>query len=199
MFDLLETFKTENGKIEHLDYHQARVNRSLLDIYQISEGFSLKEFFNQQTLPQEGIFRGRLLYEEEIKQFEISPYIAKEIKTFKFEESGELEYPYKWANRDYFKDVLNSNQKVNEIIFHHNGLISDCTIANLAFLKNGIWYTPASPLLEGTTRSRLLANQKIQELDIFTKEINQFERICLINVFRELSLENSLSLPDCIL
>ena len=44
MFDLLETFKIENGKIAHLAYHQARVNRSLLDLYQLENSFSLEDF-----------------------------------------------------------------------------------------------------------------------------------------------------------
>ncbi len=199
MFDLLETFKIENGKVAHLDYHQDRVNRSLLDLYQINEGFSLIDFFNHQDLPSDGIFRGRLIYEEQIKHFEILPYKEKPIKNLQLIESGEFDYTYKWADRSYFNEQLKLHPESDEIIFFFQHKIQDCSIANLAFLKNGIWYTPKSPLLKGSTRARLLVEHKIQELDILTSQIDQFERICLINVFRELNLQNSLSLPDCIL
>ncbi|MEY4382871.1 MAG: Aminodeoxychorismate lyase [Bacteroidota bacterium] len=198
MFDLLETFKIENGKIAHLAYHQARVNRSLLDLYQLENSFSIEDFIKTQALPTSGIYRGRLLYEEEIKHFEILPYKEQHIQTFQLVDAGEYEYPYKWADRDFFAAQKKLHQS-DEIIYFSNNKIQDCSIANLAFLKNGQWYTPKSPMLAGTTRARLLDEHKIQELDIFTDEIHQYERICLINVFRELSFENSLLLADCIL
>lgn len=197
--ELLETFKIENGQITYLDFHQQRVNRSLADLYQINEGFSLKNFFENQNLPQKGIFRGRLIYEEQITSFEIIPYQEQVIRSFKLVNSLDFDYSYKWADRQFFADQKNLHTTVDEIIFYSNNKIQDCTIANLAFLKNNIWYTPKSPLLKGTTRERLLKSEQIQEHDIFVQDIDQFERICLINVFRELHIKNSLSLPACIL
>jgi len=197
--ELLETFNIKNGQVLHLDFHQQRVDRSLFDLYQIDKGFSLINFFENQQLPSQGMFRGRLVYEEQIKSFEIIPYQEQFIKTFKLVDCGSYDYSYKWADRSFFADQKSKFPEVDEIIFYSNHTIQDCTIANLAFLKNGVWYTPKSPLLKGTTRERLLSTNQIQELDIFVHEIDQFDRICLINVFRELSLENSLSLAACIL
>lgn len=198
MFDLLETFQIKNGAVQHLFYHQKRVNEALLDLYQLDYAFSLKDFFEQQELPSEGIFRGRLLYEEEIKSFEILPYTEKIIKKFTLVDAEEFEYPYKWADRSFFSFHLQNNPEVDEVIFHKNGLITDCTIANLVFWKGEKAYTPKQPLLNGTTRTRLLTENKIQEIDIFVKQIHEFERISMINVFRELNYENSLSLTECI-
>lgn len=199
MMELLETFNITNGQVLHLDFHQQRVDRSLYDLFQIEKGFSLKDFFNHHNLPVDGIYRGRLIYEEQIKSFEVIPYKEQSIKTFKLVAIGEYDYAYKWADRSFFADQKCNFSEVDELIFHSNQNIQDCTIANLAFLKNNTWYTPKSPLLRGTTRERLLHTNQIQELDIFIDEIHQFERICLINVFRELSIENSLSLPACIM
>ncbi len=199
MFDLLETFRIENGKVAHLDYHQARLDKAQQDIYQVSGTISLQDFFNHHTLPINGIFRGRMLYEEEINQFEIIPYHENTIKTFSLCELVEFEYPYKWADRSFFVQQKELHPESDEIIFYSKNKIQDCCIANLAFLKNDKWYTPKSPLLEGTTRARLLAENKIQELDIFVDKLIEFDRICPINVFRELSLEKSLLLAECIL
>ena len=85
------------------------------------------------------------------------------------------------------------------MIFELEGKIQDCTIANLAFLKNGIWYTPKNPLHWGTTRARLMDENKIQETDILVDELSSYSHICLINVFRELSLTKSLSVSVAIL
>ncbi len=199
MFDLLETFRVENGKVEHLSYHQTRVDRSFKDLYQIENGFSLIDYFNHLKLPAVGLFRGRLLYEEEVKSFELLPYQENKIKSFSLCEIGEYDYTYKWADRTYFSMQKKLHPESDEIIFYSKNLIQDCCIANLAFFKNGSWFTPKSPLLEGTTRARLIDDQKIQECDIFLDELLAYERICLINVFRDLSIENSLSLPNCIL
>ena len=37
MFDLLETFQIKNGAVQHLFYHQKRVNEALLDLYQLEK------------------------------------------------------------------------------------------------------------------------------------------------------------------
>jgi 4-amino-4-deoxychorismate lyase len=88
---------------------------------------------------------------------------------------------------------------VDEVIITQNGVVKDCTIANLAFYKEGKWYTPRIPLLKGTTRARLIEEGKIQEVDIFMDQIHSYSHICLINVFRELSLEKSLLVSNSIL
>lgn len=199
MFDLLETFHISNGEIKHLSYHQERVQNALKDLYQQENCFSLLDFFKSQALPNTGEFRGRLIYEEEIKSFEIVPYQELEIKHFALVEVGEYEYPYKWADRTFFAEQKQLHPEADEVIFHKNGQLQDCTIANLAFLKNGSWYTPKSPMLRGTTRERYLREGKLKELDIFIHDLGQFERICMINVFRPLEIEKSLLLTDCIL
>ena len=87
----------------------------------------------------------------------------------------------------------------DEVIFHQDGIIQDCTFANLAFLKDGVWYTPEAPLHWGTTRARLLVEDEVEDTDILVSELHQYERICMINVFRPLSLENSIAITDAIM
>ena len=141
----------------------------------------------------------RIVYEEDPIQIEILPYIEKEINTFRLVESGEIDYGFKWSDREFFKQILALYPDVDEVIFTKDGKIQDCTIANLAFLKEGIWYTPEDPLHWGTTRARLIVEEKIEEADIFVEDLAQYERICLINVFRPLDMEHSLFLSQAIL
>ena len=199
MFSFLETICIENGLLKNLPYHQKRVNETFVTFYPDQIPFDLSEALSKQNIPATGIYRLRVIYEEQIKSIEFFPYQEKKIATLKIIHTGEFDYGFKWADRSYFEHILIENKEVDEVIFELDGKIQDCTIANLAFLKNGIWYTPKNPLHWGTTRARLIDQNKIQETDIFLDELSSYSHICLINVFRELSLAKSLSVSAAIL
>jgi len=199
MFSFLETICIENGLLKNLPYHQKRVNDTFESIYPDRVPFDLSDALSKQNVPSCGIYRIRIIYEEQIKSIEFIPYQEKKIVSLKIVNTGEFDYGFKWADRSYFEHTLSENKDVDEVIFELDGKIQDCTIANLAFLKNGIWFTPKNPLHWGTTRARLIDENKIQETDIFLNKLSSYSHICLINVFRELSLAKSLSVSAAIL
>jgi len=199
MFSFLETICIENGQLKNLAYHQKRVKDTFESFYSEFIPFNLEYLFSQQTIPTTGIFRSRVIYEKKLISIEIIPYHEKKITTLRLVHTGEFDYGFKWADRSYFEHVLSENKDVDEVLFELEGKIQDCTIANLAFFKNGIWYTPKNPLHWGTTRARLIDENKIQETDILLNELSSYSHICLINVFRELSLAKSLSVSAAIL
>ena len=199
MFSFLETICIENGLLKNLPYHQKRVNETFVSFYPDRVPIDLSEALSKQNIPSAGIYRLRVIYEEQIISIEFIPYHEKQIAILKIVNTGEFDYGFKWADRSYFEHTLIENKEVDEVIFELDGKIQDCTIANLAFLKNGIWYTPKNPLHWGTTRARLIDENKIQETDIFLDELSSYSHICLINVFRELSLAKSLSVSAAIL
>lgn len=198
MFSFLETICISNGKAQHLDYHQLRVNETFESFFPEWEPFELLEEIEKIKLPSEGVHRLRITYTEDPQTIEIFPYIEKNIQTFKLIDSGEIDYGFKWADRAFFQQILDQHPEVDEVIFHKDGIIQDCTIANLAFLKDGNWYTPEAPMHWGTTRARLLVEDQVEETDILVSELGQYERICLLNVFRPLSMENSIAITDAI-
>lgn len=199
MFSFLETICIENGLLKNLPYHQKRVNDTFESIYPDRVPIDLSEALSKKNIPSSGIHRVRVIYEEQIISIEFILYQEKKIASMKIVNTGEFDYGFKWADRSYFEHTLTENKEVDEVIFELDGKIQDCTIANLAFLKNGIWYTPKNPLHWGTTRARLIDENKIQETDIFLDELSSYSHICLINVFRELSLAKSLSVLAAIL
>jgi 4-amino-4-deoxychorismate lyase len=195
----LETICIQNGAAKHLDFHQSRIEETFDHFYPEWEAFDVVELVKSLELPTSGTHRLRIVYEEDPIQIEILPYIEKEINTFRLVDSGEIDYGFKWSDREFFKQILALYPDVDEVIFTKDGKIQDCTIANLAFLKEGIWYTPEDPMHWGTTRARLIVEEKIEEADIFVEDLAQYERICLINVFRPLDMEHSLFLSQAIL
>lgn len=198
MFSFLETICISNGQAQHVDYHQMRVNETFDAFFPEWEPFDVQEEIEKIELPKEGIHRLRITYNEDPQSIEVLPYVPKSVKTFALVDSGEIDYGFKWAERGFFQSILDAHPEADEVIFHKNGIIQDCTFANLAFLKEGIWYTPEAPMHWGTTRARLLVEDQVEETDILVDELDQYERICLINVFRPLSIENSIAIADAI-
>jgi 4-amino-4-deoxychorismate lyase len=194
----LETICIQDGVAQHLDFHQLRIDETFEQFYPEWEAFDVVGLVNSLEIPSSGTHRLRIVYEEDPIQIEVIPYLEKEIKTFQLVESGEIDYGFKWSDREFFKQILELHPGVDEVIFTKDGKIQDCSIANLAFLKDGIWYTPEDPLHWGTTRARLIVEEKIEEADILVEELGQYERICLINVFRPLDLKRSLLVADVI-
>ncbi len=199
MFSFLETICILDGKAQHLDFHQMRGNETFDQFFPKWEPFDVAELVSSQTLPADGTHRLRITYQEDPEKIEILPYTKKEIKRFALVDTGEIDYGFKWAERGFFQTFLEAHPEADEVIFVKDGKVQDCSMANLAFLKDGIWYTPEDPLHWGTTRARLIIEEEIEETDIFVEELASYERVCLINVFRPLSLENSLSVADSIL
>ena len=195
----LETICIQDGVAQHLDFHQLRIDETFEQFYPEWEAFDVIDLVNSLKLPAIGIHRLRIVYEEDPIKIEINPYVEKEIKTFRIVDSGEIDYGFKWSDREFFTQILGLHSEVDEIIFTKDGKIQDCTIANLAFLKDGVWYTPEDPLHWGTTRARLIVEEKIEEADIFVEDLALYERICLINVFRPLDSKYSLLVADVIL
>jgi len=199
MFSFLETICIQDGQAQHLDFHQMRINETFDQFFPEWESFDVAELVSEKELPAQGTHRLRITYQEDPETIEILPYVKKEIKLFALVETGEIDYGLKWAERGFFQTFLEAHPEADEVIFVKDGKVQDCTVANLAFLKEGIWYTPEDPLHWGTTRARLIIEEELEETDILVEELASYERVCLINVFRKLSLENSLSVAESIL
>ena len=68
-----------------------------------------------------------------------------------------------------------------DILIIRGGLVTDTSFTNIVFMRDGKWYTPAAPLLNGTERERLLRAGTVIEADIAEAEIPKFDGFRLIN------------------
>jgi len=159
MFSFLETICISNGQAQHVDYHQMRVNETFDAFFPEWEPFDVQEEIEKIELPKEGIHRLRITYHEDPQSIEVLPYVPKIVKTFALVDSGEIDYGFKWAERGFFQSILDAHPEADEVIFHKDGIIQDCTFANLAFLKDGIWYTPEAPMQLGHNACALIGRR----------------------------------------
>lgn len=132
--------------------------------------------------PQHGIFRTRVLYSKNIEDIQILPYTPKKFQTFSFAYDDHIDYSLKFANREAIEKLRQKylNGK-DDILIVKNGLIRDSSIANIAFWNGESWITPKTPLLKGTTRERLLRAGVLVETDIGVDEVEQFQKMAIMN------------------
>jgi len=180
---LLETIKCLDGECLHLDYHLQRLNTSRQKL-----GFHIPLEINLQP-PEKGLYRCRLLYEENIKKVEYLPYSMKLPTSFKLVHS-DINYELKYEDRTKLNNLLDD---MDDVIIVKKGLITDTSTANVCFYNGKQWITPKSPLLHGTTRQRLLDEKKIHTADIAHTDIHKFSKIALMNAMIDFQIiENAI-------
>lgn len=172
---LLETIKIENGQIMNRKWHNQRFNKSRKQLFNEHKELDLEAFI---TAPTKGMYRCRILYDREINSVEYRPYAPKKIQNLKIIKS-QITYAYKYSDRKELEGLIPSSY--DEIIIEKNGFLTDTSIANIAFYNGKEWLTPKYPLLEGTTRERLLSENFLKLKNIQSKDIQSFSHFALMN------------------
>ena len=189
---LLETLRCKNGEGQHLDYHQARVERSLTQL-------GVKTYYNLATLvspPNNDLYRCRIAYDEKTIDITYLPYTKRNIVTLQIVHANTLVYDLKYADRTSLNTLFEKRGKADDILIIQNGLVTDTTIANIAFYDGKQWLTPTKPLLHGTTRARLIHEKKIIEAEIHAKELANYLHFALMNAMIGFSeIKNGIILP----
>lgn len=177
----LETVKVVNGKIYHLEYHQKRYEKTLSD-FGIKIKYDLVNFINP---PSDGMYRCRLTYDISKSPHKIftsyHEYRKKNINSLRIINCNYIDYGYKYANRDELNALFELRGDCDDVLILKDNLVTDTTIANIAFFDGVKWITPKKPLLMGTTRRRLLDDGKIFEVDIYAEDIRSFAKVALLN------------------
>jgi len=184
----LETIRSVDGEVFHLKYHQQRYE-SVLKSFGINEFKNIEEFLNP---PEYGIYRCRLTYDVSNPEQDIEvtyhQYKKREITSLKLVFNNDIEYSKKSTCRDELDELFASKDEGDDILIIKDLLVCDTSIANIAFYKNGEWFTPKNPLLKGSTRARLLDEGKIVEANIKVQELRTFSQIALLNAMIEFDI-----------
>ena len=173
----LETIKAVDGKIYHIEYHQQRYESVLASL-------GVKTFVNLYDNlhpPSDGLYRCRVVYTKETLDVSYFPYEKKEIKSLKILHDNCIQYDKKYENRDAINTLFSKKESANDILIVKNNKVTDTSIANIAFYDGEKWLTPKTPLLEGTTRKRLLQEGKIFLHDIYVKDLKKYKKLALLN------------------
>lgn len=192
---LLETIKIENRRFARLEYHQARIERSLAELGITPSAIDLHR---ELTIPEglsDGFNKCRVIYGRIIKKVEFLPYVPREINTLKVIHDDQIDYHLKFALRDHFVRLLSFREDCDDILIVKNGLITDTSYSNILFYDGYHWITPYKPLLEGTQRQYLLDSGFIIAKKIEMDDLAKFQKFMLINAMLE--FDEKRALPIC--
>lgn len=181
MFPLVETIKVFNGEIYNLPYHQLRLDHAFERYFKINSFLLLEDIIRIPENFPKGLVKLRFLYTRNNYKLEYHSYQLRKITTLKMIENNDIDYTFKFTDRTSIKELFEKKDNHDDVLILKNKLITDTSIANIVFYNGHEWLTPATPLLKGTCREKLLKEGKIKEEIITINDLKKFNSFCLIN------------------
>lgn len=186
MCQLLETIKCKDSKFYNLEFHQERFDFAQRKCFKISDRINLKDVLKVPEKKSIGLFRCRVTYSEKINKIEFLPHQIRKINSLKLIEDNEIDYQFKYSNRERLNSLFEKRGNCQDILIVKNGCISDSWTANPVFFDGEKWWIPDTPLLPGTQRARLIAENKILVCRITPKDLYKYQKVGLINALQDL-------------
>jgi 4-amino-4-deoxychorismate lyase len=181
MSQFFESIRINDGIAENLNFHQARVHKTLNAFDASHNSIELTTIVQELVLPRLGLFKLRISYDLNGNyEAKCNPYQYKQINHFALVDIKGQSYDYKYENRDWINEALVQSGK-DEIMMHEDGLIKDCSYTNIVFFDGANWYTPESPLLEGTQRAKLIQEGIIIPKALHINDLPNFIEFKCIN------------------
>ncbi len=200
MYLLLETIRYSQGKFDNLEWHNLRMNRSLGELYSSKTKIDLMGALKASPKPCEvstcieAVYKCRIVYGVAIDTIEFIPYQLPNIKSLHLIYDNNINYSLKSLNRSALNNLFNQRSGSDDVIIVKNGLITDTTFANILFFADNKWLTPVTPLLPGTRRQALLQAGIIKTASIYPYDLNNFEKLRLVNAMIRFEDEVDISL-----
>lgn len=186
----LETIKILDAKVYNIDFHQKRYERVLGSFGKDT----FKDLLSLIEAPAKGLYRCRLVYTlDNTIKITYHPYVKRDVQSLKIIYDDSIDYPIKYENRDILNQLFEKKEECDDILIVKNDYVTDTSIANIAFYNGNFWITPRSPLLYGTTRQRLLQNNKIQEADIRVNDLKTYSKVALLNAMIDFDIIANIS------
>lgn len=192
----IETIRIEKGRLRNIAYHDRRMNEVRREVWGVDRSVSLETYIDAS--PYEERTRCRVTYGCDVESVEFFPYQIRPVHSLQLVRGGQIEYRRKRADRSELNALFACRGEADDVLIVRGGLLTDTSIANIALGDGTGWYTPASPLLEGTQRACLLDAGMIRPLDIHADDLSRFQKIRLFNAmidFGEIEIDCSAIMP----
>ena len=193
---LLETIRLEDGELKNLSWHQHRMRISSLELWGSPVLWDLKDGIFVPDSKRKGLYKVRVVYGPDTFRQQVVLYKRRNINTLKLVYADHLDYHLKFEDRSELEKLKIHSAYCDEILIVRDGLIPDTSYSNVALFDGETWYTPKSPLLNGTCRERLLMRGKLREADIRPIDLENYREIRLINAMIGLEESPSVRISD---
>ena len=189
-----ETIKIKNGIACNIKLHNLRLNTTIKKYYGDISSINLSNYI--KITDNKNTIKCRVLYDRKIQSVTYNYYKKRDIKSFKLIHSDEINYSYKFNNRDHIQELFDQRGDCDDILIIKNGLLSDSSISNVAIFYKNQWLTPQKPLLYGTMRAKMLELHKIKVANISYKILKSSQKIALLNAMIEFDVINNFVMEE---
>lgn len=198
MCQLVETIKCMDGELFNLRYHQSRLNLTRRALFHLKNEINLEKSIKIPDEIRNGLFRCRVVYGEKIEKIEFCPHKYRPVKSLKLVEDNEMDYRFKYTNRERLSALFEQRENCDDILIVKNGYITDSFIANVVFFDGRKWWTPDTPLLPGTQRARLIHVKKIYVCPVSPADLPKYQKAGLINAMQDLETMPEINIPNIV-
>ena len=196
MSQLVESIRIKNGRRYLLDYHSKRLNHSLKILYGIDDPIDLRKLIKVPDDSKKGVFKCSVVYDNKSLSVSFTPYQPIPVQTLRIVHDRNIRYDHKFTERGNFNQLLNLRSGCDDVLIVRDGLVSDTSICNIVFMKDGNWVTPKSCLLRGVQRQYLLHTGRIKEVNITLQQLYTASHFKLINAMKLFSSAPSLPIEN---
>ncbi len=183
---LFETIKIQNKKPQNVDYHIQRVRKSRFELFGLTDCTDFIIFFEKFEVNEDKLFKLKIIYNQNIVDYQLMDYTIVYKKAMKFFEKPDLDYSCKYINRDELVEIEKGLSSDELGIITKNGYLTDATYANIVLYDGKNYYTPENCLLEGTKRQKYIDDGTITTKPIHQEELINFKTLHLINAMIDL-------------
>lgn len=176
-----ETICVENRQLKNLSYHEARLNKTRRELWGCVDEWDLAGLLKIPDQMDDSMHKCRLAYSKSIDNIRWEPYSRRTIRKIQKVYDDEIDYQYKYDNREALNKLFAQRRDADEILIIQKGLVTDSNFCNVAFFDGSHWLTPSTPLLPGTQRALLLDQSIITSAEICESDIPAFQKIRLFN------------------
>jgi len=181
-----ETIQVLEGKLQNLEFHQERFERTWSEALGLRGHPLLGEVIQVPDGLDRGVLKCRLIYHKEVVRIEYEPYRAHQVCSLKLIHADSIAYGFKSTDRGELEALFNRRGVCDDILVVKNGCISDSFYANVVFWDGKTWVTPDTPLLPGTMRASLLEKNEIREHRITAENLAGYQKLKLVNAMNDL-------------
>jgi 4-amino-4-deoxychorismate lyase len=154
-------------------------------LFGVHDEMNLEKFLNSIHFPEKGLYKCRILYDDQTKEVEFHPYQIKPVNSLMIVEHDRISYEFKYKDRKTIDKLYELRKDCDDILIVKRGQVTDSSYSNIVFRKGKRWYTPWSALLKGTQRQKLLEDDIITQEEIKADDIRSFDTFKLINAMLE--------------
>lgn len=164
-----------------MDWHNYRFNATVKKHFNQTKTTDISKLIDIPSICSHGTYKARMVYDQSQCFTKFSKYDKKLIQNLKCVYDDDIDYQYKYLDRKCINTLLKQNSAYDDILIVKNGHLTDSSYCNIALLSEQQWYTPSSPLLNGTQRQFLLEKLMIKPREISISELKEYSHIALFN------------------